>query len=137
MLYSDPAEVSDSMTGEATVSPTAAFPALCNPSDAVLTQAVSDELVNRGQVEANKAAASGGSPIMVRTSRARDQRSRVQQGGISPRMSSRGARVKTPDEQLLSSRPATPTTPGESRFDWAPMDTDSWEKFEDAAQQAT
>ncbi len=84
MLYSDPEEVSDSTTGEATISPTAVFPALCNPSDAVLTQAVNDALVYRGQVEANEAAASGGSPIIVWTSRARDQRSLVQQGGISP-----------------------------------------------------
>ncbi len=137
MLYSDPEEVSDSTTREATVSPTAAFQVLCNPLDAVLTEAVNAALVYRDQVEANEAAASGASPVIVRTSRARDQLSRVQRGGISPRTSPRGARVGTPDEQSLSSRPATPATPGESRFDWAPIDTDSWEKFEDATQQAT
>ncbi len=137
MLYSDPEEVSDSMTGEATVSTTAPFLALCDPSDAVLTEAMNAALVHQDQVEANEAAASGASPIIVRTSRARDQLSRVQRGGISLRTSPRGAWVGTPDEQSLSSRPATPTTPGESRFDWAPIETTSWEKFEDAAQQGT
>ena len=137
MLYSDPEEVSDSTTGEATVSPTAAFPALCGPSNAVLTEAVNTALVHRSQVEANEAVALGASPIIVRTSRARDQLSRVQWGGTSPGTSPRGARVRTPDDQSLSSRPVTPVTPRESRFEWAPIDTDSWEKFEDAAQQAT
>ena len=73
MLYSDPEEISDSTTGGATVSPTTEFPALCNPSDAVLTEAVNAALVHRDQVEANDAVVSGASPVIVPTSRARDQ----------------------------------------------------------------
>ncbi len=91
MLYSDSEEVSDSTTGEATVSPTATFPALCGPSNAILTEAVNTALVHWGQVEANEAAASGASPVIVRTSRARDQLSCVQRGGNSPGTSPRGA----------------------------------------------
>ncbi len=137
MLYSDPEEVSDSTTGEAIGSPTAMFPALCSPSNAVLTEVVNTALVHRGRVETDEAAAAEASPVIVWTSRARNQLPRVQQGGASPGTSPRGARVKTPDDQSLSSRPVTPATPRESRFGWAPIDTDSWEKFEDAARQAT
>ncbi len=137
MMYSDPEEVSDSTTGEATVSPTTAFPALGGPSNAVLTKAVNTALVHRGQVEVSEATASGTSPVIVRTSRTTDQLSRAQRGGSLPGTSPQGVQVKTPDDQSLSSRPATPATLGKSRFDWAPIDTDSWEKFEDAAQKAT
>ncbi len=86
---------------------------------------------------ANEAAASGASPVIIRTSRVRNQLSREQRGGTSPGTSPQGAQVRNPDDQSLSSRPATPTTPGKSSFDWAPIDTDSWEKFEDTAQKAT
>ena len=48
-----------------------------------------------------------------------------------------GALAGTLDDQSLASRPVTPATPGEPGFDWAPIETDSWEKFEKAAQQAT
>ncbi len=136
VLYSDPEEVSDNTTGGAAVSLAEAFPALGGPSNAALTEAVT-ALVHRGQVEADEAAASGASPIIVQTSRAQDQLSRAQGGGTSLRMSPRGARVRTPDDQSPSSQPVTPATPRESRFKWAPIDTESWEKFEDAAQQAT
>ncbi len=91
MLYSHPEEVSESTTGGATASPNAEFPSLCNPSDAVLTKEVNVVLVHRYQVEADEAAASGASPVIVRTSRARDQLSRVQRGGASPRTSPRRA----------------------------------------------
>ena len=53
------------------------------------------------------------------------------------------AQVGTFDDQSPFSRPATPAkssrvdwTLGESGFDWAPIDTDSYEKFEEVAQQA-
>ncbi len=133
MLYSDPEEVSNSTTEGDPADPATAFPALCNPSDAVLREAVNVALIHRDQVEADEAAASAASPVIVRTSRAQESLSRVPRGGISPRMSPRG----TPDDQSLSSRPVTPATPGKPGFDWAPIETDSWEKFEKAAQQAT
>ncbi len=71
MLYFEPEEVSDSTTGEAIDSPAATFPALCGPSNAVLTEEVNTALAHRGQVEADEAAAAEASPVIVRTSRAR------------------------------------------------------------------
>ncbi len=92
VLSSDPEEISDSTSEGVIANPSSEFPpALCNPSDAVLTEAVNAAPIHRGQVETDKAAASGASPVIVRTSRARDQLPRVQRGGISPRTSPRGS----------------------------------------------
>ena len=155
-LSSDSEEVSDSMDKGITAAPALEFPALSAPSDAILTEAVNISVFHRSQVEMNEAAASGASPIIVRTNRVRGQLPREQQGGISPRTSPRRTRAGTPpgrnprgtwagtsDDLSLSSRPVTSVessqvdwTPGESGFDWAPIETDSWEKFEDAARQA-
>ncbi len=137
MQYSEPEEVSNSTAGEAIGGPAATFPALCGPSNAILTDVVNTALVHRGRVEEDQAAAMEASPVIVRTSRTRDQLSRVQQGEASPGMSPRGAQVRTPENHSLSSQPVTPATPQESRYGWTPIDTDSWEKFEDAARRAT
>ncbi len=137
MHYSEPEEVSDSTTGGAINGPTATFPALCGPSNAVLTDTVNTALVHQGRVEEDEAAATEASPVIVQTSRARDQLSRVQQGEASPEMSLQGAQVRTPEDHSLSSRPVTPATPQESWYGWTPIDTDSWEKFEDSARRAT
>ncbi len=135
MPSSDPEEVSNNTDEGVTVASASEFPALCAPSQCHLDRG--------GEVETDEAAASGASPIIVRTNRAWGQLSCAQRGGISPRTSPRGARAGTFDDQSLSSRPVTPAessrvdwTPGESGFDWAPIETDSWEKFDDAAQQA-
>ncbi len=133
MAYSDHEEASNSTAGEDLVDPAAAFPVLSGPSDANLMEAVNIALAHQDQMEADKAAAAAASPVIVRTSRARGSISHVSRGGISPRESLCG----TPDDRSLSSRPATPTTPGESGFEWAPIKTESWEKFEKEAQQVT
>ncbi len=133
MQYSDLEEVSDSTTGEAAGSPTTTFPALGGPSKAILTGVVNTVPVHRSQGEAEEAAASGASPVIIRTSRDRDQLSHVQRGGTSPGTGPRETGVWTPDDQSLSSQPVMHTTPRESRSGWAPIETDSWEKFEDAA----
>ncbi len=144
VLSSDPEEVSNDMDEGVDATPALEFPALCTPSDAILTEAVTTSVFHRSQVETNEAAASEASPVIVRTSRARDQLSHAQRGGISPRTGPCRARARTSDDQSLSSRPVTPVassrvdwTPGQSLFDWAPIETDSWEKFEDAAWRAT
>ncbi len=110
-----------------------AFPALSGPSDADLTEAVNIALVHTDQVEADEAAATAASPVIIRTSRARGSLSRISRREGS----SRGSPCRTPDDRSLSSRPATPATPGESRFEWAPIKTESWEKLEDEAHQVT
>lgn len=93
-------------------------------------------------METNGAATPGASPIIVRTSRARDQQPREQQGTVSPDTDARGVAARNPEDQPTPARPITPTgssrvnwTPTASEFDWAPVETDSWEKFEEAAQQ--
>ncbi len=143
VLSSDPEQASDHMDEGVTVTSALEFPALCAPSDAILTEAVTTSVFHRSQVETEEAAASGTSPVIARTSRAWGQLSRAQRGGISQRTSPREARARTIDDQSLSSRPVTPAessrvdwTPGESGFDWAPIETDLREKFEDAARQA-
>ncbi len=111
MHYSEPEEVANSTTGEATGSPTTMFPALCGPSNAVLTEKVNTAIDHWGRVEADKATPTEASPIIVRTSRARDQLSRVQQGEASPGMGPRETQVRTPEDHSLSYRPVTPATP--------------------------
>ncbi len=142
-LSSYPEEASNSTDEGVTAVPALEFPALSAALDAILTEAVNISVFHRSQVETDKAAASGASPVIVRTSRARGQLSREQRGGISQRTSPCGAEAGTPNDRPLSSRPVTSVkssrvdwTPGESGFDWAPIETDSWEKFEDAAWQA-
>ncbi len=119
------------------------FPALRVPPDASLTQAVTTSVFHRNQVQTDEAAASGASPVIVRTSRAQHWLSCAQQGRISPETSPRGAPVRTFDDRSPLSRPATPAessrvdwTPRESGFDWVPIETDSWGKFEEVAQHA-
>ncbi len=142
MHYSEPEEVSNSTTGEATGSSTAMFPALCGRSNAVLTEKVNTAITHRGRVGADEAAASpiiaaAASPIIIRTSQARDQMSHVKQGEASPGMSPRETQVRAPENHSLSSRPITPSTPQEPRYGWAPINTDSWEEYEEAARRAT
>ncbi len=133
MHYSEPEEVSGSTTGEAVDSSAAAFPALCGPSNAASTEEVNTIPAPQSWVEADETAAVETSPVIVRTSRARDRLSQAHQEEASPRRSPQEARVKTPEDQSLSSRPATPTTPQESQYGWRLIDTDSWETFENAA----
>ncbi len=142
VISSDPEEVSDN-TAEGVTSTTAPeFPALRVPSDASLTQAVTTSVFHRSQVETDEAAAAGALPIIVRTSRARDRLSCARRGRMSPATSPRGAQVRTSDGQSPFSRPVNPAessrvdwTP-RAGFDWAPIETESWEKFEEVAQQA-
>ncbi len=116
------------------------FPALQVPSDDSLTQAVTASVFHRSQVETDEAAASGASPIIVRTSRAWDELSCAQRGRMSPATSPRGAPEGTFDGQSPFSQPVTPAEPNRvdwtprAGFDWAPIETDSWEKFEEVAQ---
>ena len=78
VISTDSKEASDDI-GEGVASTTAPeFPALRVPSDASLTQAVTTSVFHRSQVETDEAAASGASPIIVRTSRARDRLSCAQ-----------------------------------------------------------
>lgn len=86
--------------------------------------------------------ANGASPIIVRTSGAREQLSREQQGTTPPDTDSHGAAAGDPADQHTPSRATTPVepsrvgwTPMGSEVDWAPVETDSWDKFEEAAQQ--
>ncbi len=133
ITYSDNEEVANS-TAEGDLDDMAtAFPALSGPSDADLTEAVNIALVHTDQVEADEAAATTASPVIVRTSRARGLLSRISRREGS----SRGSPCRTPGDRSLSSRPATPAMPRESRFEWAPIKTESWEKFEDEAHQVT
>ncbi len=72
VISSDPEEVSDNTSEGVTSTAAPEFPALHVPSTASLTQAVTTSVFHRSQVETNGAATSGASPIIVRTSRARD-----------------------------------------------------------------
>ncbi len=133
ITYSDHEEVANSTAGEDLADTATAFPVLSGPSDADLTEAVNIALAHRDQMEADEATATAASPVIVRTSRARGSLSRVSRGGGS----SRGSPCRTPGDRSLSSRPVTPATPGESRFEWAPIKTESWVKFEEEAHQVT
>ncbi len=133
MHYSEPEEVSGSTTGEAVDSPTTTFPALSGSSNAVLTEEVNTVPAPWSRVEVDETTAAEAAPIIVRTSRARDRLSQAPREEASPRKSPQMAGVKTPGDQSPSSRPVTPATPQESRPGWTPIDTDSWEKFEDVA----
>ena len=72
VISSGPEEVSDNTSEGVTSTAAPEFPALHVPSTASLTQAVTTSVFHRSQVETNGAATSGASPIIVRTSRARD-----------------------------------------------------------------
>ncbi len=142
IISSNPKQVSDDAGEGVTLITAPEFPALCVPSTASLTQAVTTSVFHMSQVETNGATTSGASPIIVRTSRARDRLSREKQGRISPDTDPRRAPARNPDDQLASSRPTTPAessrvnwTPTGSEFDWASVETDLWEKFEKSAQQ--
>ncbi len=134
MHYSEPEEVSGSTTGEAVDSPATTFPALCGPSNAVLTEEANTVPAPQSQVEADETAAAEASPVIVWTSRARNRLSQAHQEETSPRASPKEARAKTPEDQSPPSRPVTPATPQEPRLGWRPIDTDSWEKYEDVAR---
>ncbi len=142
IILSNPKEASEE-TEDGIISIDASeFSALRVPSDTSLTQAVTTLVFHRSQVETNEAAASGASPVIVWTSTAWDRLSGGQQGRISPEINPHRAQASPSDDPLTSSRPATPSgssrvdwTPRESGFDWAPIETDSWEKFEEVAQQ--
>ncbi len=142
VISSDPDEVSDHTEWGVTSTTAPEFPALQVPSDASLTQAVTTSVFHRSQVETDEAAASGASPVIVQTSSARDRLSCAQQGRMSPATSPRGAPVGAFDSQSPLSRPVTPAEPisvdwtPRTGFDWALLETDSWEKFEEVAQQA-
>ncbi len=73
MHYSEPEEVSGSTAGEAVDSSAAAVPALCGPSNATLTEEVNTVPASQSRVEADETAAVEASPVIVRTSRARDR----------------------------------------------------------------
>ncbi len=142
VISSDPEEISDNTSEGVTLIAAPEFPALHISSTASLTQAVTTSVFHRSQVETNGAATSGTSPIIVQTCMARDRLSREQQGIISPDTDSGRTAARNPDDLPTSSRPTTPAessrvnwTPMGSEFDWAPVETDSWEKFEEAAQQ--
>ncbi len=97
MHYSEPEEVSGSTTGEAVDSPAATFPALCGPSTATLAEETHAVPAPRNQVEAGEPTTAEASPVIVRTSRARNKLSQAQQGETSPRTSSQEAQPKTPE----------------------------------------
>ena len=137
MHYSEPEEVSSSTTGEAVDSPATTSPALCGPSNAALAEEASTVPAPRSQVEAEETAAVEASPVIVRTSRARNRLSQAHQEETLPRTSPQGARSKTPEDRSPVSRPVTPVTPPEPRRSWRPIDTDSWETYEDVAWRAT
>ena len=135
MHYSEPEEVSGSIAGEAVDSPATTSPALCGPSN--VTEEAHAVPAPRNQVEAGEPTAVEASPVIVRTSRARNRLSQTHQEETSQRTSSQEARPKTPEDQSPPSRPVTPVTPQEPRLVWRPIDTDSWEDYEDVARRAT
>ena len=134
---SDPEEASEE-TGEraASASPPR-FPALRIAPTVSMTQAVTTSVFYASQVEAN-----GASPTIIRTSRARESLSQGQRGIDPPNTDSREAVARSSEGQHNLSRVATPVdsprigwTPTGSEPGWAPVETDSWEEFEEAAQQ--
>ena len=137
MHYSEPEEVSGSTTGQAVNSPATTFPAFCGPSNTAVAEEASTMPAPQSQAEAEETAAAGASPVIVRTSRARNRLSQAHQEETLPRMSPQGARSKTPEDQSPVSRPVTPVTPLEPQLGWRPIDTDSWETYEDVARRAT
>ncbi len=133
MHYSEPEEVSGSTTGETVDSPTTTFPALCGPSNATPAEEAHTVPAPRSSVEVGEPTATGASPVIVRTSRVRNRLSQAHPEETPRRTSSQEARSKTPENQSPPSRPVTPVTLQEPRFSWRPIDTDSWEDYEDAA----
>ncbi len=137
MHYSEPEDVSGSTTGEAVDIPATTFPALCGPSNATLAEEAHTVPAPRTQVEVGEPTATGAPPVIVQTSRARNRLSQAHQEETPQRASSQEARPKTPENQSPPSRPVTPVTPQEPRLGWRPIDTDSWEDYEDVARRAT
>ncbi len=137
MHYSEPEEVSGSTAGEPVDSPATTFPALCGPSNVTLAEEAYAVPIPRSQVNASEPTTAEASPVIVWTSRARNRLSQAPQEETSPRTSPQEAKPKTPEDQSPSSRPITPVTPQEPRLSWRPIDTDSWEDYEDDAQRAT
>ncbi len=107
MHYSEPEEVSGSTTGEAVDSPATTFPALCGPSNVTLAEEAHAVPAPRNRVEAGEPTATEASPVIVRTSRARNRLSRAHQEDTPKRASSQEARPKTPENR--------PPLPGQSR----------------------
>ncbi len=108
MHYSEPEEVSGSTTGEAVDSPATTFPALCGPSNVTLVEEAHAVPAPRNQVEADEPTAAEASPVIVRTTRARNRLSQAHQEETSQRTSSPEARPNTPEDQ-------SPPLPAQSR----------------------
>ncbi len=116
MNYSELEEVSGSTPGEAVDSPATTFPALCGPSSSTPAEEAPAAPAPCSPVEAGEPAAAEASPIIVRTSRARNRLSQASPEGTLPKTSSQEARSKTPENQSPPSRPVTSVTPQEPRF---------------------
>ena len=137
MYYSEPEEVSGSTTGEAVDSLATTFPALCGPSSATPAEEAHVIPAARSPMEADEPTAVDASPVIVQTSRVRNRLSQARSEGTLQRTGSQDARSETPEDQSPPSQPVTPVIPQGPGFGWGPIDTDSWEDYEDAARRAS